>query len=313
MDIIKETEIKERLLHHYHTGGGTVFYAGFKKLAQHYNIKEGGVTDWTGLPGSGKTELLLELLKNTSEYYGHKHLIHMPDAGTVEEVIGKLMHKMSGKQFKKFFYDSEGNKVEIKDRITPDEIERLLPIVLKTFKIFNPSKDSASKAVTPRQFWDFAAQNKKELGIFSAVIDSWNYMQHDTNGEPEHKWLESTLSYRNDLAERTNLHLHTIIHPKSEKKVNGVIQMPDMFSLKGGSEWSNNGKSIIIVHREWGSDITDVKINKAKPEIVGVKGLICLQYDVKKGGFYEMINGEKKYAEPLAEKVDMSNHINDEF
>jgi hypothetical protein len=307
MNIYKETEIKERLLEHYHTGGGRVFYAGFRKLARHYNIKEGGVTDWSGLAGSGKTELLLEVLKNTSEWYGHKHLLHMPDAGTPEEVIGKLMHKMSGKQFKKFFFDKDGNKVEIKNRISPEEIERLLPVVMKTFRIFNPSKESNSKAVTPKEFWTFASENKKELGIFSAVIDSWNYMKHDIQQRTD-IYLEDVLSYRNDLAESSKLHFHTIIHPRSEKKVDGIVQMPDMFSLKGGSEWSNNAKSVIIVHREWGSDITDIKINKAKPEIVGVKGLICLQYDIKSGSFYEFINGQKYYASRI--NVQYENESN---
>ena len=76
--------------------------------------------------------------------------------------------------------------------------------------------------------------------------------------------------------------------------------MPDMNDLKGGSEWANNGKSIIIVHREFGSSITDIKVNKAKPRIVGVQGLTTLQYDVKVGAFYETDeNGNKVFAEPI--------------
>ena len=224
----------------------------------------------------------------------------MPDAGTIEEIIGKLIHKMSGKQFEQFYFDSNGNRCEIENRVTEDELEYYLPIVLEYFKILDPEKSNSSKALTPKEFWQFAVDNKKELDIFSGVIDSWNYMKHDVGAIRYDQWLEDTLSFRNELAERNDLHFHTIIHPKSTKKVDGKIQMPDMNDLKGGSEWANNGKSIIIVHREFGSSITDIKVNKAKPRIVGVQGLTTLQYDVKVGAFYETDeNGNKVFAEPI--------------
>jgi hypothetical protein len=300
--ILKIEDINDKLHKYYQDGGGQTFYVGFNALANHYSIKKGGCTDWTGYPGSGKTELLLDILDNCSKWYNHKHLIYMPDAGSNEEVIAKLMHKITGKQFEKFYYTKGGEKVEIKNRITEQEMFRLLPQVLETFKIYVPEekKDNKtrSKAVTPIEFWNFAVENRKELGVFSAVIDSWNYMKHDTEGhDREDKWLEHTLSYRNEIAERSGMHFHTIIHPKSAKKdKNGKIIMPDMHHLKGGSEWGNNGKTIIIVHRDFDSKITDIKIDKAKPRIVGVQGLASLRLDLTKSKFYENINSERHYA-----------------
>jgi hypothetical protein len=299
--ILQESEIKDSLHDYYKTGGGNSFYVGFNTLSKHYSIKEGGVTDWTGYPGSGKTELLLECLTNCSKWYNHKHLIYLPDAGTNEEVIAKLMHKITGKQFEEFYYNKKGQKELIKNRITEAEIFKVLPEILNNFKIFNPqtivNNKSRSKAVTPKEFWDFAVDNKRELGIFSAVIDSWNYMKHDIGNQRQDQWLEEILSYRNEQAERNNLHFHTIIHPKSEKKdKNGKKIIPDMHSLKGGSEWANNGKTIVIVHRDFDSGITDVKIDKAKPRIVGTQGLCSLRLDVNQGGFYENIDGKRHYA-----------------
>lgn len=316
MRILEAKDISKSLMEYYESGGGKTYYLGFNALAKHYSIKEGGCTDWTGYAGSGKTELLLECLKNCSEWYGHKHLIYMPDAGTSEEVVGKLIHKMTGKQFEKFYYDNDGNKIEIENRITEAEIYRILPQVLEYFKVFVPESDNRSKAVTPKEFWDFAVKNQKKLGIFSAVIDSWNYLKHDTEGySREDKWLEATLSYRNELAEKSGLHFHTIIHPTSAKKdKDGKIIMPDKNSLKGGSEWANNGKSIIIVHRDFDSSITDIKIDKAKPRIVGVQGIAALQYDVKSGSYFEYVNdetgGRKKYAEQQeTKKVETKQEI----
>lgn len=314
--ILEVDEIRDEIIDLYKTGGGKTYYVGFKCLGRHYSVMAGSCTDWTGLPGSGKTELLLECCMNQNRFYGHKHLLNMPDAGSNKEIVAKLLHKVSGKQFQEFYYNDEGDRVKIEDRLTLTEIDKLLPRVLDTFKVYT-KKDSKSrsKASTPSEFWEYAVENKEKLDIFSAIIDSWNYMKHDTEKfTREDKWLEATLSYRNELAESSGLHFHTIIHPKSEKKnKEGKVVMPDMFSLKGGSEWANNGKSIIIVHREWGSPFTDVKVNKAKPAIVGVKGMTCLSYDVKTAKYYELINGQKKYAEPLEGELPPYQPLNNDI
>jgi len=302
MDIVKQDEIRDRVLALHRNGGGKTWYCGYKSLAKHYSVKEGGCTDWTGYAGSGKSELLLDILKNQAYWYGHKHLVHMPDAGTVEEVIGKLIHKLSGKQFEEFYYNEQGDRVLIEDRVTEAEIDKYLPLVLESFKVLDPQTKNNSKALTPKEFWKFAVEKRHEYGIFGAVIDSWNYMRHDTEGfAREDKWLEDTLSFRNELAERSNLHFHTIIHPtKARKDGSGKTIAPDMHSLKGGSEWGNNGKSIIIVDRDFESNTSDIIIAKAKPNIVGIRGACSLSYDVKKGHYYEFVNGQTLFAKPLA-------------
>ncbi len=315
LSVVSVESIRDRVQEYYKNGGGKTYYVGYKGIAKHYSIKEGGVTDWTGYAGSGKSELLLDFLKNCSLWYGHKHLIHMPDAGTVEEVVGKLIHKMSGKQFEEFYYNPQGERVLIEDRVTPDEIDRYLPIVLENFKVLDPQTKNNSKALTPKEFWKYAVANKNNLGIFSAVIDSWNYMRHDTEGfAREDKWLEDTLSFRNELAERSGLHFHTIIHPtKARKDANGKTIPPDMHSLKGGSEWGNNGKSIIVVDRDFESNASNIIVVKAKPAVVGVRGACSLSYDVKKGSYYEFIDGVQTGAEPLKENRTTSITPNMDF
>ena len=296
--ILGKDEALEKLNEYYVTGGGRTYDLGFKALSKHYSIKEGGVTDWTGYPQSGKTEFMLECLINTSKWYGHKHLIYMPDAGTDEEIYSKILHKVTGKQVEEFYYNANGDKVKIINRLTEAEIRTEIDWLIHHFKIYKPeSKDGKPKSVTPIQFWDYAVENKKSLGLFSAVIDSWNYMNHDTDGKREDKWLEETLSYRNWLAETSGMHFHTIIHPsKPSMNREGRIMTPDMYSLKGGSEWANNGKAIIVVHRDFGSPHTQIKIAKAKPRVVGVQGEVFFSYDLAIGKYTQVENRGDGYA-----------------
>lgn len=297
--------IQDRMMDFLKTGGGHTYYCGFKGLAPFYSVKAGGCTDWTGYPISGKTEMLLEVLVNQSTYYGHKHLLYMPDSGSNEELVAKLITKYSGKTFKKYWYDDYGNKKENRNQITQEEIYRWLPEVLDNFKILN--KQTQREKFTPEQFWKFAMERRDDLGgVFSAVIDSWNYMKHDSKKfAREDKWLEYVLSHRNDMAEDSGMHFHTIIHPKNPTpNKDGVIKPPTAHDIKGGSEFFNNGKSIIVVHRESKeANLTDVYIRKAKPEVVGKVGMWSCMFDIERKKYFTMNSMEERiYAAPEKEE-----------
>lgn len=300
MDLITVQDIRDEMLHYYDTGGGKRYYLGFKNMDAKYAIREGSRTDWTGYPGSGKTELMLECLWNCSNYYDHKHLIYMPDAGAVAEVVAKLFHKITGKQLETHYHDATGRH-EVVNRANKSEIDRYLPEILHYFKIYNPPP---KVLVSPKVLWDHAVEIQHTEKIFNAVIDSWNNMHHDTNGEREDKWLAKQLQYGNKLVEDTGLHFHTIIHPRSTRMKDGQAVMPTYHEMKGGSEWGNYGKSIIIVHRDNNVDYTDVSFGKVKGANIGVRGLTTIHYDVPRAKYYEIEHtegGQRRYAQPEGE------------
>lgn len=261
-------------------------YLGFKRIDELYNMQLGTCTDWTGYPRSGKTQILMELLLNTSKYYGWKHLVYFPDVGNDIEVIADLMHKLTGKTFNPIY----------KNAISDDEIAMNLDFIFNHFYIL--TKENVKAKVTPYQFWDYAVELDKEVGIQTASVDSWKDLKHDTSkfGRDD-KYLEDVLSYRNDIAERNNLHLHTVIHPKLLPKENGVRPAPTPYDLKGGSEWFNSGKNMITIHRESMEGVEcQFIVNKAKPRSSGTIGSCLLQFDIAKLVYYEFENGGKVYA-----------------
>jgi hypothetical protein len=299
MGIVEANDVRDELVHYIKTGGKQRFYLGHTELDKHYGIREASRTDWTGYPGSGKTELLIECLWNCSNYYDHKHLINMPDAGSKLEVIAKLFHKITGKHLERYFWTKDGRQ-EADSVANEKDIDRHLPEILHFFKIFD-----SKGLVTPSQFWQYAVDNKKKLGIFSAAIDSWNYMHQDLEGLREDKWLAKTLQFGNDLVEESGLHFHTVIHPKSARIKDGKLQPPTYHEMKGGSEWGNYAKSVIVVHWEKGAVESEIHIEKAKGANVGIKGMVLMAYDIKKGRYFrqEILNNVwiKHYAAPNGE------------
>lgn len=266
-------------------------FIGFPMLHEYFTMSLPGVTDITGFPQSGKTEFWLECLLNMSRFKGWKHLLYVPDVGDKNEILSNLIHKLCGKTFDKRYENS--------NYISEAEADRQLQWITEHFFIL--IKDDLKAKITPYEFWEYAAQLKSEVigGIHTATIDSWKDMKH--NGHSfgrDDQYLEDVLSYRNAMADAHKMHLATIIHPtKTEADKDQKRRMPGPYDLKGGSEWYNNGRCMITVHRPDGfANAVDIVITKAKPKSVAKLGRVPLMFDTSRASFYWENEGQKVYA-----------------
>lgn len=290
-EILTASQNHDSMIKYREKGALRGVYLGFPNLNEFYTMALPGVTDWTGYPQSGKTELLIELLLNTSLFYGWKHLLYVPDIGSKEDMISLVIHKLTGKTFDKRY---KSNYIEESD------ITKNIDWVLEHFRILHKTDEKAK--LTPYQFWDFGIEYSSTVigGIQTMVIDSWKDMKHDRTMRDD-QYLEDVLSYRNMIAEKYKMHLHTVIHPKglgNEKTAKGERKVPGPDDLKGGSEWWNNGKNIIVVHRpEGSSNTTDVYVKKAKPKSVAKQGKCELFLDLVSYRYYHIDeNNNRVYA-----------------
>lgn len=286
--ILTASENHENMIKYREKGALRGVYLGFPNLNEFYTMSLPGVTDWTGYPQSGKTELLIELLLNTSLFYGWRHLLYVPDIGAKEDIISLIIHKKTGKTFDKRY---KSNYIEEK------EISMNLDWVLDHFRILY--KEDEKVKITPYQFWDFGIEYSGTIngGLQTMVIDSWKDLKHDRTMRDD-QYLEDVLSYRNMISEKYKIHLHTVIHPKglgNEKNSKGERKVPGPDDLKGGSEWWNNGKNIIVVHRPEGSaNRTDVYVKKAKPKSVAKQGSTDLYLDLVRNNYYLIDNNNNR-------------------
>jgi hypothetical protein len=274
-----------RYRNNYHEKGK---YLGFEGMDEYYSMSLGNCTDWTGFPMSGKTQVLMECLMNTSRFYGWKHLVYFPDVGSNVEIIADLINKKTGKSFNPSAYNV----------ITDDEILQAIEWITHHFKVL--TRDDIKAKMTPIEFWDYAVQLKKDEGLETASIDSWKDLNHPYNDYGGYaQYLEFVLPYRNQIAEDNDLHLHTIIHPKLTEKENGKRSAPVPYDLKGGSEWFNSGKCMVTVHRE---DPTFYKaelyFNKIKPRSNGKIGKHEIFFDKEKLVYFE----QEQHANTLIKK-----------
>lgn len=272
---------------------------GFRCLDDFYTIKDGGVTDWTGFPASGKSYLVFELLMTQAELYGKRTLLYVPDIGNYNEIWSKLMMMYSGKNFNSKY----GNKINETDILKAKDWINFHFLIL--------GKKDHKKSVSPIEFFEFVCDYKDDVGgVASGMIDSWKNFSHDFSGKREDLYLDEVLAQRNELSEKYLKHFHTIAHAtKTEIDENNIStgangnkkkkrRVPDANDIKGGGSWYANGKCIISVDfPDKSTNSLDLFVSKTKPEGVGKVGAILgeIKLDYSRHRFYEVVNGEKKF------------------
>lgn len=283
----------------YHKKG---MYLGWEQLDKHYSMSLGNCTDWTGYPMSGKTQVLMELLVNTSKFYNWKHLVYFPDVGTPTEIIADLIHKKTGKTFN----PKEQNVIE------DLEITHAIEWVFRHFHIVTRGEKGGK--LTPKDLWEWGVKLKNtDEGLHTVSIDSWKDLNHDYEKYGGYaQYLEYILPLRNHMAEKHELHFHTIIHPKLTEKENGKRQPPTPYDLKGGSEWFNSGKCMITVHRQDVlSNEVEIYFNKIKPRSNGQVGMIKMYFDKERLTYYCQDSENNNYTKYYA--TEQRNVISNQF
>ncbi len=279
--ILTFNDVQGGLEKYHKLGANPGLYLGFNSMKDFYSMREDGVTDWTGLPQSGKTELLLECLYNASEFYGKKHLMCVPDIGDAIEIMAILLHKRTGMTFEKKYPNFIDLKTAFKESAW----------LLEHFHILEKTNEIAP-IISPVEFWQYACEYKSEHGIFSAVIDSWKDLRHDyaAYGGTYAQYLSNVLPLRNSLSQKHKIHFHTVIHPKTPRRnKNGELVHPQVDDMEGGAQWNNSGKVIISVHRvTHETKCAEVQMLKVKPKAVGKRGFFAINFDPALSRYYDI-------------------------
>ena len=159
----------------------------FKCLNDHYTHKQGGVTDWTGWPASGKTYFALENLMSQASRYDKRYGLFLPDLGSDKEAIQKVVKMHTGKDFN----DRYQNK------ITSRELASSMNWIFDRF-VFFKRKDMKA-GITPLAFWEMICEYKDDVGkLDGGLSDSWKNFEHVYSGR-EDLYLDKELSIRNAM------------------------------------------------------------------------------------------------------------------
>jgi twinkle protein len=289
----------------YRNGLTKGIYCGFNSLFEHYSPKMGTTTYIFGSPTGGKSEFAFELLITMSELYGFKHAIYSPETGSPEEIAAELISKVARKPFYNGYFP----------QMSETEYYRHLDWVTEHFFIIDPIETD----ITPEEFYNQVDLIESDLGIkiHTTVCDPFNELRHAFEDERQDLYIENKLGMIRRNAKAKNRHHFIITHTtKQEARIVGskkYYDPPTAHQISGGQAWYRKAMNLIAVWRPpqgmtdednvpYQDNEVHIIIQKYKPKGSGKKGTVKLYLDTLANRYYELENGNKRYAGKQPEK-----------
>ena len=245
---------------------------GFDELDNHINFSPGQVTILTGVPNSGKSDILDQFLVKLAVNHKAKSGLCSFEKQPVTRHAAHLSQLYVGQPF----YGA--NKM---DKPNFESAKWFLQEYFFWFKIAD--EDCTIDGILERM-----AMLVKVYGINYGVIDPYNYIESSrVNGQTETEFISEFLSKVCNFAKYHQIHIFIVAHPTKIKKIAGSqnYEVPTLYDISGSAHWNNKADIGIVIYRENTSDIVTVYIQKVRFFTNGKKGDVAFDYDVHTGRY----------------------------
>jgi twinkle protein len=244
------------------------FQVGLPNFDDIFSTYTGQFITVTGVPSSGKSDFVDQMIIGYNANYGWKTAYASPENQPTYLHAHKLMRKTWG------------------DMPTPEDINGE-----KWNQIANHVNDSYffidMEKYTLESVLKKGAELVKRKGIKCLVIDPFNKVRaQDASGDVNVYTLEY-LQKIEVFAKKYDVLVIVVAHPtKMYKDRDGKIEEPTMYSIKGGGEWYDASYHGLLVHRNYEEKTVKVKVLKVKFQNLGENGAEChFRWEPKSGSF----------------------------
>jgi twinkle protein len=255
------------------------YRTGFDALDPLMTFYDGAFRVVTGLAGSGKSAVALQLLFNAAWLYGRRSVIASFEAPIKPDVQQQLRGFFIQKP-KWRFDEPEGKpilnwtKAEMND--ADDFIREYFCFVTR-----DPS-GSRLERCTVRWVLDRFEDAMVRFGVRHALFDPWNKADHQREpGERSDEYLQRALTEVIDFAQRTRIDTTVVTHPNADAGRKGEGGEPmSLYNIQDGSHWPNAAEQGLVVFRKTRAEtVTRLFVRKIKFADTGQDGSCLLQFD----------------------------------
>jgi twinkle protein len=271
-------DIEDRVNVIYEKGWPKGSKIGFLSLDELITWRGGEFTAFTGIPGSGKSEFIDQVMIRLSEKHDWKWGVFSAENQPEELHFSKLAEKYIGKPFYVF-------NQELK--MSPDELYRAKVFVNERFFFLNID----DKNVTLEGLLSKGRELILRKGINGMLIDPWNYIEHKIPaGYTETQYISEALTKISRFAKVNNIHVIVVAHPtKIGKDQDGSYKVATMYDIAGSAHWFNKIDNGVSVYRDFSTGIIDVHVQKIRFKFIGKIGKASFTWDKHSGRYEEAI------------------------
>lgn len=256
---------------------------GVPDLDEHISFMFGQYTTVTGIPGSGKSEIIDFAAVSLAKLHGWVFAICSPENQPVGIHVSKIMEKYVGKSFAPRYNDE--------DRISAIEFEQAAAFVDQHFIFI----DIDAIEMTLDGILSKASELVARKGVNALVIDPWNYIEHKVGtGQTETQYISECLTKIKAFAKRKQIHIFLVAHPTKISKTNGKYDVPTLYSISGSAHFFNKTDNGITMYRDFSTNMVEVHIQKVRYSWLGKVGMVELGYDTNRRQYLYSKETEQK-------------------
>ena len=258
------------------------FQVGLKNFDKIFSTYTGQFITVTGVPSSGKSDFVDQMVVGYNNNYGWKTAYASPENQPVYLHAHKLMRK-------------HWQDMPRVDDIGNDKWQQVTDHVNDNYFFIDMDKYSLEAVLRK------GAELVKRKGIKCLVLDPFNKIR-DTNAVSDdvNRYTMDYLAKIEAFCKKYDVLTFIVAHPtKMYKGSDGKMEEPTMYNIKGGGEWYDASYHGLLVHRDYEAKTTKVKVLKVKFQNLGENGAEShFTWEPRSGSFVPHVIDEVE-AEPM--------------
>ena len=231
------------------------FQIGIPNFDEIFSTYTGQFITVTGIPSSGKSDFVDQMVVGYNQNYGWKTAFASPENAPTYLHAHKLMRKV-------------WQDMPRKDQIGSDKWNQVADHVNDNFFFIDMDRYTLESVLRK------GAELVKRKGIKCLVIDPFNKVRDvDAKTEDVNRYTMEYLTKIETFAKKFDVLVIVVAHPtKMYKDANGKIEEPTMYNIKGGGEWYDASYHGLLVHRDYDNKTVKAKVLKVKFQNLGENG-----------------------------------------
>ena len=265
----------------YNENGIKNYSIGMGNSDSYFNLAFGEWTVVTGIPNSGKSDIVDQICCNLATKYGFRCAMFAPESYPYEGHIKRIANKLNEKICNNDDLNNTKDFIEEHFHWVKIDLENLtLKGILDAFK-----------------------QLVLQKGVNVCVIDPYNMLDH--SAQRDYSYVGRLLSQITQFCQQTKTHLFLVAHPRKIESIEGKYRKPTLYDISGSSDFFNKSYNGLIVFRQIGqkskykSDVVSVYVEKVKRKENGQLGQFEVAPDFVNGGVYKHLTRENKKFEVI--------------
>ena len=245
------------------------FQIGLQNFDDIFSTYTGQFITVTGIPSSGKSDFVDQMVVGYNANYGWKTAFASPENVPTYLHAHKLMRKI-------------WQGMPSRDDIGGDKWNQVADHCNSNFFHIDMERYTLESVLKK------GAELVKRKGIKCLVIDPFNKVRDvDAKTEDVNRYTMEYLTKIEMFAKKYDVLVFVVAHPtKMYKGSDGKIEEPTMYNIKGGGEWYDASYHGLLVHRDYEAKTVKAKVLKVKFQNLGQNGAEAhFKWEPKSGCF----------------------------